>query len=93
MNLKWLTVLRRIKEEYPGNRVLIYSNQPEEVYAISSLKAGASGYLNKKQSKFSSPCHIENCLGECLSPMSLHKQLPLMNQQVDQEECSKTFDA
>ena len=43
-----LTVLRRIKEEYPGTRVLIYSNQPEEVYAISSLKAGASGYLNKK---------------------------------------------
>ena len=29
-------------------RVLIFSNQPEEVYAISSLKAGASGYLNKK---------------------------------------------
>ena len=43
-----LTVLRQIKEEYPGTRVLIYSNQPEEVYAISSLKAGASGYLNKK---------------------------------------------
>ncbi len=43
-----LAVLRRIKNEHPGVRVLIFSNQPEEVYAISSLKAGASGYLNKK---------------------------------------------
>jgi len=44
-----LAVLRRIKEEQPGVRVLIFSNQPEEVYAISSLKAGASGYINKKE--------------------------------------------
>tara|TARA_B100002019_G_scaffold151986_1_gene130959 strand:- start:92 stop:727 length:636 start_codon:yes stop_codon:yes gene_type:complete len=43
-----LAVLRHIKNEHPGVRVLIFSNQPEEVYAISSLKAGASGYLNKK---------------------------------------------
>ena len=43
-----LAVLRRIKNEHPGVRVLIFSSQPEEVYAISSLKAGASGYLNKK---------------------------------------------
>ena len=43
-----LAVLRCIKNEHPGVRVLIFSNQPEEVYAISSLKAGASGYLNKK---------------------------------------------
>jgi two-component system invasion response regulator UvrY len=44
-----LAVLRRIKEEQPGVSVLIFSNQPEEVYAISSLKAGASGYINKKE--------------------------------------------
>ena len=29
-----LTVMRRIKNEHPGVRVLIFSNQPEEVYAI-----------------------------------------------------------
>ena len=46
--LDGLAVLRHIKNEHPGVRVLIFSNQPEEVYAISSLKAGASGYLNKK---------------------------------------------
>lgn len=46
--LDGLAVLRQIKNEHPGVRVLIFSNQPEEVYAISSLKAGASGYLNKK---------------------------------------------
>ena len=43
-----LAVLRLIKNEHPGVRVLIFSNQPEEVYAISSLKAGASGFLNKR---------------------------------------------
>jgi len=48
--LDGLAVLRQIKNEHPGVRVLIFSNQPEEVYAISSLKAGASGYLNKKAS-------------------------------------------
>lgn len=46
--LDGLAVLRHIKNEHPGVRILIFSNQPEEVYAISSLKAGASGYLNKK---------------------------------------------
>ena len=35
------------QNEHPGVRILIFSNQSEEVYAISSLKAGASGYLNK----------------------------------------------
>ena len=25
----------------------MFSHQPEEIYAISTLKAGASGYLNK----------------------------------------------
>ena len=28
----------------------MFSHQPEEIYAISTLKAGASGYLNKEAS-------------------------------------------
>lgn len=42
-----LSILKKIKNEYPSVRALIFTGQPEEVYAISSLKAGASAYLNK----------------------------------------------
>lgn len=42
-----LSILKKIKNEYPAVRALIFTGQPEEVYAISSLKAGASAYLNK----------------------------------------------
>lgn len=42
-----MTILKRIKNEFPGVRVMIFTGQPEEIYAISSLKAGASAYINK----------------------------------------------
>ena len=45
-----ITALRIIKNRHPEVRVVVFSNQPENVYAISALKAGASGYLNKKAS-------------------------------------------
>ena len=38
---------RYIKEEYPEVKVLIYSGQSEDVYALSTIRAGASGYLSK----------------------------------------------
>jgi two-component system invasion response regulator UvrY len=39
--------LRKIKQEYPDIRVLIYSGQSEDVYALSTIRAGAFGYLSK----------------------------------------------
>ncbi|OEK08009.1 DNA-binding response regulator [Flavivirga aquatica] len=45
--LNGLTVLRYLKNDYPDIKTIIFSNQPEEVYAINTIKAGASGYLNK----------------------------------------------
>lgn len=45
-----LTVLRKVKEEFPGIRVLIYSMHPDEIYAINCLKSGAMGYVNKSTS-------------------------------------------
>ena len=39
--------LRRLKQEYPDIRVLIYSGQSEDVYALSTIRAGAFGYLSK----------------------------------------------
>ena len=45
-----LTVLRKVKEEFPDIRVLIYSMHPDEIYAINCLKSGAMGYVNKSTS-------------------------------------------
>lgn len=45
--LNGITALRRLKNEYPHIKTLIFSAQPEEVYAISAIRAGASGYLPK----------------------------------------------
>jgi two-component system, NarL family, invasion response regulator UvrY len=42
-----LDILRQIQNDYPKVRVLILSGLPEEQYALSVLRAGASGYLPK----------------------------------------------
>lgn len=45
--LNGITALRTIKREYSDVKVIIFSSHPEEVYAVSTIKAGASGYLPK----------------------------------------------
>lgn len=42
-----ITALRTIKTEFPRIKMLVYSCHPEEMYALSAIKAGASGYLSK----------------------------------------------
>lgn len=42
-----ITALRTIKTQFPGTKMLIFSCHPEEMYALSAIKAGASGYLSK----------------------------------------------
>lgn len=42
-----LDLIRRIKSEYPGVRVLVLSMHAEEQYALRSFKAGANGYVTK----------------------------------------------
>ncbi len=42
-----VAALRKIRSEYPEVKVLIYSGQSEDVYALSTIRAGASGYLSK----------------------------------------------
>lgn len=48
--LNGITTLRAIKKEHRSTNMLMLSNQPEEIYAVSTIKAGASGYLNKTTS-------------------------------------------
>ena len=40
-------LIQELKEMHPKVRFMIFSNLKEEIYAINSLKAGASGYLCK----------------------------------------------
>ena len=45
--LNGITALRTLKKEYQDIKVIMFSSHPEEIYAVSSIKAGASGYLTK----------------------------------------------
>ncbi|MFD1096768.1 response regulator [Salegentibacter chungangensis] len=45
--LNGINALRKIKQEHPGTKILIYSCHPEEMYALSAIKAGAAGYISK----------------------------------------------
>lgn len=42
-----IATLRKLKQEHPNVKVLIYSGQSEDVYALSTIRAGAFGYLSK----------------------------------------------
>ena len=41
-------LLKTIKKEYPGLRVLVLSAYAEDHYAVRAFKEGADGYLNKQ---------------------------------------------
>ncbi len=42
-----IATLRKLKQDHPNVKVLIYSGQSEDVYALSTIRAGAFGYLSK----------------------------------------------
>src|SRR5690606_8194500 len=42
-----LTVLRYLKNDYPNVKAVMFSAQPEEVYGLNAIKAGAMGYVSK----------------------------------------------
>jgi two-component system, NarL family, invasion response regulator UvrY len=42
-----LDILKQVRANHPGTRVLVLSGYPERQYAVNVLKAGASGYLSK----------------------------------------------
>ncbi|MEX0273177.1 MAG: response regulator [Flavobacteriaceae bacterium] len=42
-----IATLRKIKKDYSDIKVLMYSGQSEDVYALSTIRAGAYGYLSK----------------------------------------------
>ncbi|KQC29846.1 response regulator transcription factor [Flagellimonas eckloniae] len=42
-----IAALRKLKQEFPNVKSLMYSGQSEDVYALSTIRAGAFGYLSK----------------------------------------------
>lgn len=48
--LNGITALRAIKKEHSEVKIIMFSYHPEEIYAISSIKAGAAGYISKSES-------------------------------------------
>ncbi|WP_222983348.1 response regulator transcription factor [Flagellimonas meishanensis] len=42
-----IATLRKIKQEFPNVKTLMFSGQSEDVYALSTIRAGAYGYLSK----------------------------------------------
>ncbi|NDV15468.1 response regulator [Muricauda sp. TY007] len=42
-----IATLRKIKVDFPDIKTLMYSGQSEDVYALSTIRAGAFGYLSK----------------------------------------------
>jgi len=49
-DMNGITILRKIKKNYNNVRVIIFSAQPENIYASSGIRAGASGFLSKTAS-------------------------------------------
>lgn len=45
-----MDVLKQIKAEQPGIKIIVLSAHPEDQYGVRALKAGASGYINKQSS-------------------------------------------
>ncbi len=46
-NTDTLNIFQEILEQYPKQKVLIYTMSSEDVYALKFMKLGAYGYLNK----------------------------------------------
>jgi two-component system invasion response regulator UvrY len=60
-----IEILKQIKKENPALAVLMLSMHREDQYAIRSLKAGASGYLNKQ----SAPRELVNAIRQVAAGM------------------------
>lgn len=58
-----IDVLKQLKLEQPDIKVIVLSMYPEDQYGVRSLKAGASGYLNKQ----SAPDQLIGAIRQVLS--------------------------
>jgi len=46
-NLQGLSAIKELRKLFPGIKIMVLSIHPEEMYALSAIKAGAMGYVCK----------------------------------------------
>ena len=46
-NLQGLSAIKELRKLFPGIKIMVLSIHPEEMYALSAIKAGAMGYISK----------------------------------------------
>ena len=65
-----LELIRSLKDEQPGLRVLVYSMHTEEQFGIRALRAGADGYLMKSSPAEEIPKAVRSVLetGQYIGP-------------------------
>lgn len=70
-----LVVLKELKRAYPRRPVLILSMHPEDAIAISVLRAGAAGYINKECASEELPVALRKAVsgGKYVSPSLAEK--------------------
>ncbi len=71
-----LEVIKQIKIEFPDLPILVFSMHPEDQYEVRVLKAGASGYLNKR----TPPDQLLNAIRNAYSGKKFLS--PLMNEKI-----------
>jgi DNA-binding NarL/FixJ family response regulator len=81
----FITIMQKLRKNYPDINVLVLSVHPEEHYAIRALKAGAKGYMEKNLSHeelYTAIHHIHK--GRQYITSSLHAQFIIdKNERID----------
>lgn len=91
-----MDVLKQLKSEQPGIKVIVLSMYPEDQYGVRVLKAGAAGYINKQsapdklvgaiQQVISGKKYISENLAEQLLSNLIGESQELMHQSLSNRE-------
>ncbi len=57
-----MDVLKQLKIEQPGIKIIVLSMYPEDQYGVRALKAGAAGYINKQSAPDKLLCTIQHVI-------------------------------
>jgi len=92
--LNGITAIRAIKKEYGHINILMFSYHPEEIYAISVIKAGASGYISKTENlDFIEKGIIEANKGEIYLSKKMSKHLKYNDARMSKSRIYKRLSA
>lgn len=91
-----MDVLKQLKSEQPGIKIIVLSMYPEDQYGVRALKAGAMGYINKQSAPeklvgairhvISGKKYISEALSEQLLNNLIGESQDLMHQSLSNRE-------